>query len=65
MNPNSFILKVYASQNVEKFPVCSVLHIPCNDLSAAMDVARMYLDRLFPSGYTTPLSSAYSHSNCL
>lgn len=52
MNPNSFILKVYASQNGEKFPICSVLNIPCNDLAAAMDVARLYLDRLYPSGYT-------------
>ena len=52
MNPNSFILKVFASQNGEKFPICSVLDIPCYDLGAAMDVARLYLDRLYPSGYT-------------
>lgn len=52
MNPNSFILKVYAAQIETDFPVCTILSFPCNDLGAAMDCARLYLDRLFPSGYT-------------
>lgn len=52
MNPKSFILKVYALQIGVDFPVSTVLSVPCNDLGAAMDSVRLYLDRLFPSGYT-------------
>lgn len=52
MNPNSFILKVYASQIGVDFPARTVLSVPCNDLGAAVDCVRLYLDRLFPSGYT-------------
>lgn len=71
MDPNSFILKVYAAQNEVEFPVCTVLSVPCNDFGAAMDCARLYLDRLFPSGYTitfleaTNVNKVFDSNSCI
>lgn len=71
MNPDSYILKVYASQIEVDFPVCTVLGFPCNDLGAAMECARLYLDRLFPSGYTitfletTNVNEVFDSNSCV
>lgn len=56
MNPNSFVLDVYAYQITSpeevNLGISTVLRVPCSDVRAGFNTACAYLDDLFPAGYT-------------